>query len=141
MVELKTALQDNATLVQRPLVAVFFGGTSGIGHYTLRALAKQSALHNGKGFRAYIAGRNADAADTITRECKAIFPEAEIVFIKVTDLSLMREVDKSCAEISQLEAKHGDDARIDYLMVSYAGAPFLPRNGTSHFSSNLLCTY
>lgn len=132
MVELKTVLQDNATLVQRPLVAVFFGGTSGIGHYTIRALAKQYALHNGKGFRAYIAGRNAGAADTIIRECKCIFPDAEITFIEATDLSLIREVDKTCAEISQLEAKYGDDARIDYLMVSYAGAPYLPREGTSH---------
>lgn len=63
MVKLNEVRALNTALVQsQPLVAVFFGGTSGIGHYTLRALATASAA-GGKGFRAYIVGRKAKAAE------------------------------------------------------------------------------
>jgi hypothetical protein len=65
MVDLKVARQSNFDLVRnRHLVAVFFGGTSGIGHYTLRALSRASE-NGGKGFRAYIVGRKAKAAESI----------------------------------------------------------------------------
>ncbi|EED18859.1 conserved hypothetical protein [Talaromyces stipitatus ATCC 10500] len=131
MVELKDVYEENVTLVQsRPLVAAFFGGTSGIGHQTLRALAGAEAEHNGKGLRAYIVGRNAIAADEILAECRSLYPQGQYTFFKIDDLSLIRNVDRVCAEIFEAERKHGQNARIDYLMLSQGGSIFLPRTET-----------
>jgi NAD(P)-dependent dehydrogenase (short-subunit alcohol dehydrogenase family) len=129
MVKLDVVRTENTTLVQsQPLVAVFFGGTSGIGHYTLRALATAEA-NGGKGFRAYIVGRKAAAAEDIISECRGICPQGQFKFVKADDLSLIRDVDRVCADIIQLEEKEGQDARIDYLMMSQGGSIFLPRKG------------
>lgn len=130
MVDLTYVRKANATLVQsQPLVAVFFGGTSGIGHQSLRALAVAEAEHKGRGLRAYIVGRNATAADKILAECREIYPQGQFTFLKVDDLSLLRNVDNVCAEIIQLEEKEGQNPKIDYLMVSQGGSLFLPRTG------------
>ncbi|PYH92071.1 hypothetical protein BO71DRAFT_400854 [Aspergillus ellipticus CBS 707.79] len=130
MVDLEVVRAANATLVQsQPLVAVFFGGTSGIGHYTLRALAAAEAS-GGKGFRAYIVGRNAKAAEDVIAECRGICPQGQIKFVRTDDISLIQEADRVCAEIIQLEEKESQDPRIDYLMVSHAGSIFLPRKDT-----------
>ncbi|KIW69021.1 hypothetical protein PV04_04925 [Phialophora macrospora] len=112
VVDLKDVCASNGSLVQRqPLVAVFFGGTGGIGSYTIRALATAEAKNNGKGLRMYIVGRNAAAADRILAECREIF-------------------DRLCREIITAEEQRGSDARIDYLMMSHAGMPYLPRKDT-----------
>ena len=129
MVTLSAVEDINAAVVQRHLVAVFFGGTSGIGELTLRALAKTSAAHNGKGFRAYIVGRKPESAAAIAADCKKDFAAAEVEFVKVDDLALIRNVDKACAEIIRREKAHGKDARIDYLMLSPGGAIYCPRRG------------
>ncbi|KAH8812568.1 hypothetical protein F5884DRAFT_312947 [Xylogone sp. PMI_703] len=121
----------NTSLVQsQPLVAVFFGGTGGIGHYTLRALATASAKNGGKGFRAYIVGRKPKAAEAIFAECRKIYPEGEYKFVQIDDLSLINLVDQACAEIIELEEKQSDNPRIDYLMMSQGGSIFLPRKDT-----------
>ncbi|OJJ50329.1 hypothetical protein ASPZODRAFT_128945 [Penicilliopsis zonata CBS 506.65] len=121
-----------ASLVQRQsLVAVFFGGTSGIGHYALRALATAEAKHKGKGFRAYLVGRKRSRGDEVIAECRQICPEGRITFVQVDDLSLIRDVDKACAEIIRLEEEQGgNDARIDFLMASHGGPVFMPRKDT-----------
>jgi NAD(P)-dependent dehydrogenase (short-subunit alcohol dehydrogenase family) len=129
MVKLNDVRSSNAALVEsRSLVAVFFGGTSGIGHYTLRALANVSA-RGGKGLRAYIVGRNARAAEDIISECRAIYSEGQYTFVKANDLSLISDVDRVCASIIQLEEIEDRDPRIDYLMLSQGGSIFLPRRG------------
>jgi hypothetical protein len=129
MVKLNVVHTSNTALVQsQPLVAVFFGGTSGIGHYTLRALATAEA-NGGKGFRAYIVGRKAKAAEDIISECRGIYPQGQFKFVKADDLSLIQDVDRVCADIIQLEEKEGQDPRIDYLMMSQGGSIFLPRKG------------
>ena len=129
MVKLDVVRAENTTLVQsQPLIAVFFGGTSGIGHYSLRALATAEA-NGGKGFRAYIVGRKASAAEDIISECRGICPQGQFKFVKADDLSLIRDVDRVCADIIQLEEKEGQDGRIDYLMISQGGSIFLPRKG------------
>jgi NAD(P)-dependent dehydrogenase (short-subunit alcohol dehydrogenase family) len=134
MVKLEAVRSANAALVQRqPLVAVFFGGTSGIGHYTLRALAAAEGK-GGKGLRAYIVGRKAQIADSIIAECRILCPDGEFIFIKVDDLSLMKEVDRVCADIIQQEESKTKTPRIDYLMVSQGGPIFRPRNGKFHCS-------
>jgi NAD(P)-dependent dehydrogenase (short-subunit alcohol dehydrogenase family) len=129
MVKLDVVHASNTALVQsQPLVAVFFGGTSGIGSYTVRALARATA-NGGKGFRAYIVGRNAKAAEEIIAECRGIYSHGEYTFVKANDISLIQDVDRVCAEIIQLEEKEGKDPRIDYLMLSQGGSIFLPRKG------------
>ena len=129
MVGMGVVHASNTALVQnRPLVAVFFGGTSGIGHYTLRALATAEAK-GGKGFRAYIVGRNAKAAEEIIEECCGICPQGHIEFVQTDDISLIQAVDRACAEILQLEEKANQDPRIDYMMLSQGGSIFLPRKG------------
>jgi NAD(P)-dependent dehydrogenase (short-subunit alcohol dehydrogenase family) len=129
MVKLDVVRASNTALVRsQPLVAVFFGGTSGIGSYTIRALARATA-NGGKGFRAYIVGRNAKAAEEIIAECSGICPQGEFKFVEANDISLIQDVDRVCADIIQLEEKEGQDPRIDYLMLSQGGSIFLPRKG------------
>lgn len=137
MIKLSQVKEQNATLVQqRPLVAVFFGGTNGIGQYALLALAKATSENEGNGFRAYVIGRNAESAQKIIETCKESCPDSSVTFIQVADLSLLKQVDEACAVIQQAEEKHGDDeARIDFLMLTQGGAIFQPRNGTSELPS------
>ena len=131
MVKLDVVRTANTALVEsQPLVAVFFGGTSGIGHYTLRALATAEA-NGGRGFRAYIVGRNGKAAGDIISECRGICPQGQFRFFKADDLSLIQDVDRICAELIQLDEKEGQDPRIDYLMMSQGSNIFLPRKGMS----------
>lgn len=130
MVKLEAVRALNVSLVQsQPLVAVFFGGTSKIGLSTLRALANAAAKGR-KGLRAYVVGRHADAANDILSGCRDTYPDGVFRFVKANDLSLIRDVDRVCAEILQAEEKEGPDARIDYLMMTQGGPIFQPRKGT-----------
>lgn len=130
MVALDEIRRSAAAVVQsKPLVAVFFGGTSGIGHYTLRALARATANNGGKGFRAYIVGRKAQAAEEIISECEGICSQGEYRFVKANDISLIEDVDRVCAEIAAQEEKEGEGGRIDFLMLTQGGSIFLPRTG------------
>ena len=79
------------------LVALFVGGTSGIGETTLKKFAKYSHQP-----RAYFVGRSQTAADRIVAECKALNPTGEYTFIKA-DVSLLRIVDEVCKEIRAQE--------------------------------------
>lgn len=134
MVKLDVVRTSNTALVRsQPLVAVFFGGTGGIGHYTLRALATAVA-GGGKGLRAYVVGRKVKAAEDIISECRGICPQGQFEFVRANDLSLIQDVDRICADIIQLEEKEGQHPRIDYLMMSQGGSIFLPRKGTFQWS-------
>jgi NAD(P)-dependent dehydrogenase (short-subunit alcohol dehydrogenase family) len=131
MVKLDEVHTLNTALVQKqPLVAVFFGGTSGIGHYTLRALSTASAKNGGNGFRAYIVGRNTRAAEAIIAECRGIYPEGQFTFLRIDDGSLIKNIDHVCEEIMSSEEKE-QNPRVDYLMLSQGGAIFKPREGIS----------
>lgn len=117
-----------STLVKgQPLVAVFFGSTSTIGQAALRALAS-AAGDQGKGYRAYLVGRNAKATEPIIAECRSRCPAGQFTFVQIKDLSLIRDVDAVCEEILRLEGENSN-ARIDYLMLSQGGAIFKPRQG------------
>ncbi len=122
---------NKAVVDSQPLVAVFFGGTGAIGHYTLRALATTSAANGGsKGCRAYIVGRNTKAAEDIINECHGIYPQGNFKFVKAEDLSLISEIDRLCTEIFRLEEQE-ENPRVDYLMMGQGGSIFLPRKGLS----------
>jgi len=135
MVKLDLVKANNIELVSQPLVAVFVGGTSGIGSNTIKTLAKTHGT-TGKGLRAYIVGRNAKSAEAIIAECKTSCPAGQFLFQQVNDLALMKDVDKACAELIKTEEKEaaakGETAKIDILVMSSANfRPFDARNETS----------
>lgn len=101
MVALTTVRASNALLASNlpGLVAVFVGGTSGIGEFTLKAFAQ-----NARKPRTYFIGRSQEAGDRIAAECKTLNPEGEFTFMKV-DTSLIRNVDDVCREIKAREEK------------------------------------
>lgn len=79
------------------LVAVFVGGTSGVGEYTILKLAKYVVRP-----RVYIVGRSQESADRIIKECKILNPDGEFHFIK-SDISLLVNVDDVCGQIMKKE--------------------------------------
>ena len=133
MVQLDVVRSSNSTLVKsQPLVAVFVGGTSGIGEATIRVLAT-THTDQGKGLRLYIVGRNAAAAEKTISECVRVCPKGQFRFVKAGDLALLKDVDRVCAEITRLEeeenADGGGTARVDLLVMSQAYLTFDPRKG------------
>jgi hypothetical protein len=119
----------NSALVQsQPLVAVMFG-TGGIPHSTLKELAKVEAA-SGRGLRVYIVGRNAKVGEDIIAECTEIYSKGQYFFVKAEDLSLLKDVDRVCAEITRREENDGGtEAHIDYLLMGQGGSFFSPRTG------------
>ena len=104
-----------------PLVAAFPGGTTGIGSYVVTALARAFA-HHGSKLRVYIVGRNAARAEAVISEGKRLSPGSEWHFIQATDLALIRDVDRSCAEIIRQETDapfHGGPVRLDLLYMTH----------------------
>ncbi|KAF2817478.1 short-chain dehydrogenase/reductase [Mytilinidion resinicola] len=101
MVTIQTVRSNNAALkdLGPGLVAVFVGGTSGIGLSTARAFVKNTTAP-----RVYLVGRNQEEATKITQEFDKINPESKTTFVKA-DLSLLRNVDKACSEIQAREPK------------------------------------
>jgi NADP-dependent 3-hydroxy acid dehydrogenase YdfG len=79
------------------LVALFVGGTSGIGEITLKKFAQYSHQP-----RVHFVGRSQDSAERIVAECKALNPEGEFIFLRA-DVSLIRVVDEVCKEIKAKE--------------------------------------
>jgi len=131
MVSLETARAVNAALVKsRPITAVFVGGTSGIGEYTIRALAAHHGT-DGPGLRVYIVGRNAESAANIIADCSKLCPNGDFGFVKTTDLSLLSDVDSCCEELQSQERRspHGGLARIDLLVMSHSDLSFGGRRG------------
>ncbi|GAB7338087.1 hypothetical protein MBLNU457_4452t1 [Dothideomycetes sp. NU457] len=100
MVSLDLVKASNARIASSlpsGLVAVFVGGTSGLGEYTVRKFAKYSDKA-----RIYIVGRNELAANKIISECKQSGSTAEFTFFAY-DVSLLRNVDIVCDAIKQKE--------------------------------------
>ena len=79
------------------LVAVFVGGTSGVGEYTLKALAKYTPK-----LRVYIVGRSQESSDRIIQECLQVCPEGQFEFIQA-DISLLKSVNEVCRQIRAKE--------------------------------------
>jgi NADP-dependent 3-hydroxy acid dehydrogenase YdfG len=99
MVSLKNVQFSNSRLATSlpRLVAIFVGGTSGIGETSLKQFAKHTRQP-----RAYFIGRSQEAGDRVTAECKALNADGEYIFIK-SDVSLIRNVDNVCQEIKSRE--------------------------------------
>jgi NAD(P)-dependent dehydrogenase (short-subunit alcohol dehydrogenase family) len=134
MVNMDTVHAVNQDLVQlQSLVAVFVGGSGGIGALSLKALASTAGKLEGKGLRAYIIGRNASAAQEVIAECRTLCPAGQYHFIAMNDYALIKDADAACDELVQAESRNAalanERARIDYLMLSHGGPLFLPRQG------------
>lgn len=85
------------TTLPAGLVAIFVGGTNGVGETTVKQFAKSAVQP-----RVYITGRSQEAGDRIVAECKTINPKGTFIFLK-RETSLMRNVDAICSELSSKE--------------------------------------
>ncbi|KAK9235145.1 putative oxidoreductase ENV9 [Lipomyces kononenkoae] len=136
MVQLDVVRACNNALVKRQAItAVFVGGTSGIGEYSLRALASTHGT-SGRGLRVYLVGRNEVAAMTIIAECKKACPAGEFHFVQASDLASLIEVDRVCRQIVNAEESctAGKTACVDLLVLTQAYFAFggrLERQETS----------
>jgi NAD(P)-dependent dehydrogenase (short-subunit alcohol dehydrogenase family) len=113
-----------------PLVVAIAGGTTGIGSYIAKTLATTFALQGNK-LRVYIIGRNATRAEAVLAEGQRISPNSEWRFVQATDLALISEVDRCCAEIIRQETDipfHGGPARLDVLYMTHSYSPLKERS-------------
>lgn len=100
MVPLPQILESNASIpstLPPGLVAVFVGGTSGVGETAVKQFAKHAVKP-----KIYIVGRSQEAADRIILECKKLNDGGAYVFLK-SDLSLLKNVDAISEEIKKRE--------------------------------------
>ena len=100
MVSLEDVQSSNsriASTLPPGLVAVFVGGTNGVGEATLKQFAKHAFKP-----RVYFIGRSQESGVRIAKECKALNAEGDFIFIK-KETSLIRNVDEVCEEIKSKE--------------------------------------
>ncbi|PWY86765.1 short-chain dehydrogenases/reductase [Aspergillus heteromorphus CBS 117.55] len=124
MIALPDIQSSNAritTSLSEGSVALFVGGTSGVGEITL----KQFASHT-KRPRIYFVGRSQEAGTRIATECKTMNPEGEYIFIPA-DASLIRVVD----EVSRGAGGHEGQIDTTDLEARKASIPFYRGHITS----------
>lgn len=113
-------INDNDHAAAAPRVAVFVGGTSGIGRLTLRALAG-----SGASTKIYLVGRA--TAEPRSREliadCHAANPNVKVVWVEA-EVSLLADTRRVCELIAQREE------RVDLLFLTAGYAPFGKRQET-----------
>lgn len=131
----------NALVKKQSVTAVFVGGTSGIGEYSLRALASTHGT-SGHGLRVYLVGRNEASAKKIIADCRKVCPSGEFHFVRASDLASLREVDRVCKEIVSAEeaSASGKPACVDLLVLTQAYFAFggkLERQGNDIIHKNI----
>ncbi|RMZ86029.1 hypothetical protein DV737_g292, partial [Chaetothyriales sp. CBS 132003] len=116
--EASNGLINDATA---PRVAVFVGGTSGIGKFTIQAL-----VSTGVSVRIYLVGRKSseEGARAFIQELHGINPKAEVVWTE-GEVSLLAETKRLCEDIKSKES------RVDLLFLSAGYAPFGARKETA----------
>ncbi|CAD0083395.1 unnamed protein product [Aureobasidium vineae] len=121
MVSLDLVRKANSSLGSRlpNPVALFVGGTSGIGRSTLRQLALNTNAPT-----AYIVGRSENSAKPVLKELRQINPLGSFNFIEA-DVSLISNVDKACESIKQREKA------LDMLFMTPDGLSLVGRRETS----------
>jgi NAD(P)-dependent dehydrogenase (short-subunit alcohol dehydrogenase family) len=123
MVSSKEIHASNALIndVNGPRVAVFVGGTSGIGKSTIKALVSTSTTT-----RIYLIGRKSseDPMKAFIQELSTINSKAEVIWIE-GEISLLAEGKRICNLIKSKES------RIDLLFLTAGYAPFGTRKETT----------
>jgi NAD(P)-dependent dehydrogenase (short-subunit alcohol dehydrogenase family) len=145
MIPISLVNTTNTRLVNTySLIAVFVGATSGIGAYSVHALAAAHGTH-GRGLRIYLVGRNEQAAKKIFAGCKEVCPNGQFVFVHAKDLALLKNIDSVSEEILALEKAREEKenldgagaatklgrARIDFLVMTQGVVYFDGRRGIS----------
>lgn len=117
-IQASNALINDATA---PRVAVFVGGTSGIGKFTIRAL-----VATGASVRIYLVGRKSsqERMHAFIQELHAINPKAELIWTE-GEVALLAETKRVCAAIKSKES------RVDLLFLTAGYAPFGTRRETA----------
>lgn len=111
-----------------PRVAVFFGGTSGIGKETIDQLVRLKYP-----IRAYVVGRKSteSAMRPFLKNLQTVNPKSDLIWVEA-EASLLSEVTRVCGIIKEKEEK------VDLLFLSAGYAPFTGRNG-SYDQSLFVC--
>ena len=119
-IQTSNALMNDTTA---PHIAVFVGGTSGIGKLTIKALVSTSA---GASMRIYLIGRASSEERTrpFIQELQTLNPKAEIIWTE-GEVSLLAETHRICKLIQSKES------RVDLLFMTTGYAPFGARIETS----------
>lgn len=117
-IQASNALINDATA---PRVAVFVGGTSGIGQLTIKAL-----VNTGASVRIYLVGRSSseERSKAFIQELRATNPKAEVIWIE-GEISLLAETKRVCDVIKR------NEALVDLLFLTAGYAPFGPRVETA----------
>jgi NAD(P)-dependent dehydrogenase (short-subunit alcohol dehydrogenase family) len=123
MVSYKEILASNALINDStaPRVAVFVGGTSGIGKSTVRAL-----VTTGASVRIYLVGRKSseERMHDFIQELQTINPKAEVIWTE-GEVALLAETKRVCEGIKSKES------RVDLLFLTTGYAPFSTRRETA----------
>jgi NAD(P)-dependent dehydrogenase (short-subunit alcohol dehydrogenase family) len=123
MVNLPQVKESNGLIsaTTAPRVAVFVGGTAGIGKATVASLAKLKTP-----LKAYVIGRKSskDASRAFIAELQQTNPDADVVFLE-GEVSLLAEVKRICDYIKTIESS------VDLLFMTTGYAPFVGRENTA----------
>lgn len=117
-IEASNALVNDDTA---PRVAVFVGGTSGVGQYTIKAL-----VTTGASVRIYIIGRKSaeERTKAFINELQVLNPRADLIWLE-GEVSLLAETKRVCETIK------GKERHIDLLFLTTGYTPFGGRSETS----------
>ncbi|KAJ2905763.1 NAD(P)-binding protein [Zalerion maritima] len=117
-IQASNALINDATA---PRVAVFVGGTSGIGKLSVSAL-----VATGASVRIYLVGRKSseERMHAFIQELHAVNPKAEVIWTE-GEVALLAETKRVCEAIKRKES------RVDLLFLTTGYAPFGTRQETA----------
>ena len=121
MVSLKAVRASNTRFKEKAtpgIVALFIGGTSGIGKGTLIEFAR-----NANAPRVYLVGRSKASTTPLLNELERLNPSGTFTFIE-TQISLIKNVDRVCDEIN------GKEEKLDILFLSTGYLTLEGRQGT-----------
>ena len=117
-IKASNALISDATV---PRVAVFVGGTSGIGKLSVKAL-----VATGRSVRIYLVGRpsSEERMRAFIQELHSLNPNAEVIWTE-GEIALLADTKRVCETIRSKEP------HVDLLFLSAGYAPFGPRTETA----------
>ncbi len=121
MVAIQAIRQSNARISELPagLVALFLGGTSGIGRSALEQFAQRAVRP-----RIYIAARQGSSAPALVQSLRQSNPQGTYTIIE-KDVSLVRQTDEVVQFVKNKETK------LDLLFMSMGFISFIGRQETS----------